>query len=363
MRPRLLPTLRIFGSRRSSAMNDSARHMFASQSLSGGGGRVSRRLMEVLCECNCSMVAPARELSICNIPSTLRPPAPVYSPTNRRRAVPGGARAGIGASSPSNAARVSSSSSTSRLMSCLRRFTRRFFPFFDVFVISNASMAIVSATHFFQSSTPTARAFSRNAARSRAASSGSSNASSSSSEDFDEPSLVVVFFPPPRLSNPPGPPSTSHTGAAPPTAEISVAATAPGYATCAMNSADVNSSDIDSVTVLFAYVTGISSALLIVIPAGNAAESLLATSLGSLGSTRIISKSSARLDAPSGKGIAVLILNLELYGESDVDTGSAARLAARSSRRSVSRCPMKISSPCLVKTKRRRCVFRPSGSW
>ena len=44
-------------------------------------------------------------------------------------------------------------------------------------------------------------------------------------------------------------------------------------------------------------------------------EGSRARALGSLGSATRHSKSSARLDAPSGNGIAVLILNLELYGE------------------------------------------------
>ena len=97
-------------------------------------------------------------------------------------------------------------------------------------------------------------------------------------------------------------------------------------------------------------------------PEGSSSASFARTSSGSMRSVSTISIISASLDAPRGSAMAVLMRGRELYGDRVMETGSAARRAARSRSRSVSRCPMKLSFPSLVKRNRRRCVRRPSGT-
>mmetsp|Transcript_2068 Transcript_2068/g.8037 ORF Transcript_2068/g.8037 Transcript_2068/m.8037 type:complete len:305 (-) Transcript_2068:2321-3235(-) len=296
--------------------------------------------------------------SIWHIPSTLSPPAPVYSPLKRSIAVPGGQTAGIGTCLPFSESSISGWSMCSRPSSCGRRFTTRTFPFLDVLDISNFSSAIAEATQCFQSAGVTAFANSATAAA-ISASAAASAAASASSSSADASGMPSPFLP---ASKKAPPPSTSQLGASPPMDSIAGLAAAPGTATWTKNSADWSSSFMVSMYRPLRYFTGMSSTSVRRMPAGSSSASLARTSSGFIRSVSTISIISASELAPRGSAIAVEILGLELYGERVMDTGSDALRHARSNSRRVSRCPMKDSLPSLVNRNRRRWVRRPSGS-
>mmetsp|Transcript_13186 Transcript_13186/g.55389 ORF Transcript_13186/g.55389 Transcript_13186/m.55389 type:complete len:365 (-) Transcript_13186:2306-3400(-) len=340
---------------RSRPMNASARTMLSSHSLSTFGGVGSSREMATRWLCNTCNSFPATEPRIFAMLSTERPPAPVYSPLNRRSAVPGWGVGGMGMCFPLSAASTAVWSMYSKPRSWGRRSTWRVFPFLDVFLILNESSAMAPATQPRQSSGVVAAAALASAAASAAAAAAASASSSSTSAS----GMPSPFFP--ASKNAP-PPSTSQLGASPaPPAVTPGFATAPGTATCTRNSAELRSSFMVSMYRPLRYFTGKSSTSVSRIPAGSCSSSFARTSSAFIFSVSTISIISASLDAPRGNAMAVEMRGRELYGDRVMDTGSAARLAARSKRRSVSRCPMKLSLPSFVNRNRSRCVRRPSG--
>ena len=176
---------------RSSAMKASAFAMLSSHILSTAGGVGVPRLIPTRCECSGVMDRPAAADSIWHMPSTDSPPAPVYSPLNRRMAVPAGGVLGTGTRRPSSAASISRWSMCDRSSSCGRKSTFRVFPFLDVLVILNESLDKASATHFFQSSSVREAANSASAAASAAA----SKAAASSSSSAEASGIPSPFLP------------------------------------------------------------------------------------------------------------------------------------------------------------------------